>query len=153
MKVSCFKNFPQWNAPVTYNEIMIFLCKWLTSWTPWTAQYFQPKKREMYIFLTFERKTAQQAGSLLSLDVFHLTGIQTLIPTGRVGQRQLQGHVGALQAGQHCMRQGPPLQLQGATGLHRRNLLRLWDVGHTEPGEVAIDQPVCLTPQNHMVLL
>lgn len=108
---------------------------------------------ELYIFLTFERKTLQQAGSVLSLNVFHLTGIQALVLTGRVGQPQLQGHVAALHAGTHSMRQGPPLQRQGATGLQRHNLLWLGDVGHTEPGEVAVEQLVRLTPQNHIVLL
>lgn len=58
--------------------------------------------------VTFERKMPQQAGSLASLDVYHLTGIKTLIPLGRSGQRQLQGHIGALLGGRHSLRQGPP---------------------------------------------
>lgn len=55
---------------------------------------------------------AQQAGSLLRLDVFYLTGVQALVLTGGVGQQQLHGHVVALQAGLHTVLQGPPLPRQ-----------------------------------------
>lgn len=108
---------------------------------------------DLTIFCTSEGETAQQAGSLLGLDVFHLTGVQTFIPTWCVGQQQLQGHVGALWAGLHRLWQGPLLQRQRAAGLHRCYLLWLWGVGQTVPGEITIDQPVRLAPQNHMLLL
>lgn len=50
--------------------------------------------------------------------------------------------------GQRCF-----LQNQRAAGLHGRQLLRLRDVGHAEPGQVFVDQLVGLAAQHHVVLL
>lgn len=95
----------------------------------------------------------QPAGPLPGLDVHALAGVMTLILKWCIRQHQLQGDVGTLQSGQHGLRQGPRMEAQWATGLHRRNQLRLRHIGHTEPGEVVVDQLVRLTLQDHIILL
>lgn len=102
---------------------------------------------------TSEGEVSEEAGPLPSLDVLHLAGVHPLVPPRHVGQGQLQGNVGALQPREDSLGQGLLGQGQASTGLHGRDLLWVKLILHTEPGQISIDQPVCLTPQNHLVLL